>query len=208
MLTRHGNPEFLTAQPVEIQLRPFEVMMMEVLPAAAADTSKPPREVIETSPIYSYRGALGVLAGRPDLEVHFADAQELSAKGFAKRVSTLESTLPAYSGGRHHLALACTFKKNGRWWRQNQMSLFAQAIATVDGLVIEFTRTPDYRQNGNYQWNPWIVFSAPLPRRFTGKSVQIGVTSYLPQGVEMTTDLWVIKEWWRPRNRPLPNHWV
>lgn len=32
--------------------------------------------------------------------------------------------------------------------------------------------------------------------------------SYLPEGVEMTTRVWSIKEWWKPRMRPLPNYWV
>lgn len=54
----------------------------------------------------------------------------------------------------YHLAAVSSFKKDGRWWWQSQMSEFVQAIATVDGLVVEFTRTPEYRQTGNQQWNP------------------------------------------------------
>ena len=88
------------------------------------------------------------------------------------------------------------------------MSDFVQAMAKVNGTVVEFASTPDFRQIGNNQWNPWIVFSAPLPRSFAGVQIQFGINSHLPENVEMTTDLWVVKEWWQPRMRSLPDYWI
>lgn len=75
------------------------------------------------------------------------------------------------------------------------MSEFVQAIAKVDKFVVEFTQIPDFRQNGNNQWCPWIVFRAPLPRSFAGKQIQFRISAYLPAGVDGTTDLWLVKEW-------------
>jgi hypothetical protein len=143
-----------------------------------------------------------------DLEIHFADAAQLEGRGFKKGFSAFQAKLPEYTGARHHVAIVNTFRKDGRWWRQSQMSEVVQAIATVGDAVVEFTRTPEYRQISNNQWNPWIVFSAPLPRSFSGQDIRFGITSHLPPGVEMATDLWVVREWWSPRTRSLPNYWV
>jgi hypothetical protein len=74
-------------------------------------------------------------------------------------------------------------------------------------VMIEFARTPDYRQVLS-QWVPWIVFSAPLPRSFAGRPLELGITTYLPPEVEMDTEVWVVKEWWKPRTRPIPNSWI
>jgi hypothetical protein len=142
------------------------------------------------------------------LEIQFADAGDLQRHGCAKSYSVLEGQLPAYSAERHHLAIVCTFKKGGQWWRQKSMTDFVQATAVVDGVYMEFTSTPDFRQTHNNQWNSWLVLSAPLPKAFTARPIEMGITSYLPEGVEMATEIRVVKEWWRPRSRPLPNYWI
>jgi hypothetical protein len=81
-------------------------------------------------------------------------------------------------------------------------------VAKVDDAVVEFTATPDFRQISNNQWSSWIVFSARLPASFAGRTIQFGLSTYLPEGVAMTTKLSVVKKWWKPRRRPLPNYWV
>ena len=174
----------------------------------ASGLALPGRETIETSPIFSYHPKLNPIARVEDLELHFADAGKLSAKGLEKKNATFEARLPDYGGGRYHLAVVNTFKEGDRWWRQNRMSEFVQAIAKVGSLIVEFTATPDFRQDSNNQWCPWIVFSAPLPRSFAGKPIQLGISSYLPAGVETTSGLWLVKEWWPKRRRSLPNYWV
>jgi hypothetical protein len=208
VLMRQGNPDFAVGQVAEIRLRPFEVMLIEVQPAAASDSGLAGREAIENTPVYSYPVPTRPGAYRKDLEIHFADAPDLQKRGCGKTLSVLAGQLPAYSGGRHHLAIVCTFKQGGRWWRQKSMSDFVQATGVIEGVYLEFTSTPDFRQTHNNQWNPWLVFSAPLPKASAGRQMEIGITSYLPEGVEMATDIWVVKEWWRPRSRPLPNYWI
>jgi hypothetical protein len=198
MLTPAGGP-------VEIELMPFEVMMIEVGGAAEAGLAS---RALTLPPVFSYHVPVRPMPYREDLEVHFADAAKLVEMGMKNRVATFEAQLPEYPEERYWIAIVNRLRKGGRPWRQNQMSQFVQAIATVDGSVVEFTRTPDFRQVSNNQWNPWIVFSAPLPKKFAGRPVQFGISSYVPEGTEMSTDLWVIKEWWKPRMRPLPNYWV
>lgn len=182
--------------------------MIEVKPASAVDSGLAEREAIESAPTYSYRVPIQPGAYAEDLETHFAEALDLGKMGFDRKVSVFEGQLPAYSGGRHHLAIVCTFKKGGQWWRQGEMSKFTQATAVIDGSYFEFTCTPDFRQTGSYQWNPWLVFSAPLPIAFKDRPMRIGITSYLPNEVELVTNIWVLREWWRPQTRPLPNHWT
>ncbi len=206
-LSRAGNPVFQGGGQVEIQLMPFEVMMLEVQPGEAGEPLLANREVT-LAPVFSYHVPVRALPRREDLEVHFADAVKLAQSGMKNRVETFQAELPEYPEERYWIAIVNKLAKDGRPWRQNQMSQYVQAIATVDGEVVEFTRTPDFRQVSNNQWNGWIVFSAPLPKRFAGRPIQFGVSSYVPEGTTMTTDLWVIKEWWRPRMRPLPNYWM
>jgi hypothetical protein len=143
-----------------------------------------------------------------ELEMHFADAEILERRGYRKRYKAFEGALPGYAAGRHHVALVITFNRQRRRWRQAQMNELVQAMAEVEGCTVEFTATPDYRQISNNQWNPWIVFSAPLPATFRGRPIRFGVSAYLPADVDMTTALWVVKEWWPPRRRSLPNYWM
>ena len=208
ILTRQGNPDFTVGEAAEIQLRPFEVMMIEVQPADPANSRLAAREAIEKEPIYSYLVPTRPSADKKDLEIHFADASELLKQGCVKSSSVLEGELPGYPPERHHLAIVCTFKKAGQWWRQKSMTDFVQATAVVDGVYLEFTSTPEFRQTHNNQWNPWLVLSAPLPKAFTARPIELGITSYLPEGVEMAVEIRVVKEWWRPRSRPLPNYWI
>ena len=208
VLTSKGSPYFTVGEEVEIQLRPFEVAMVELTPEGSADSGLPTRELLESSPRYSYGVPIREIAGGPDLEVHFADSEVLERRGYSKRDKVFEGTLPGYAGGRHHVAVVNTFSRKGRRWRQAQMSELVQATAEVDGSAVEFTATPDYRQISNNQWNPWIVFSAPLPATYTGCPIRFGISSYLPKDVETSTELWVIREWWKPRMRSLPNYWI
>ena len=207
VLTRNGSPHFTVGEEAEIQLRPFEVAMVELTPEGNAVTGLPTRELLESSPKYSYGVPVREIPGNPDLEVHFADSEVLRGRGDSKRYKAFEGTLPGYAGGRHHVAVVNTFSRKGRRWRQTQMNELVQATAEVEGAVVEFTATPDFRQTSNNQWNPWIVFSAPLPAAFTGRLIRFGISAYLPDDVDMTTNLWVVKQWWPPRMRSLPNYW-
>jgi hypothetical protein len=208
MLTRQSSASFAAGEEVEIQLRPFEVAMIEVTSQPIAEAGLATRELIEARPRYSYNVSIGEATGASELEMHFADAEVLERRGYRSRYRAFEGTLPGYADGRHHVAVVNTFSRQGRRWRQSQMSELVQAMAMVDGSIVEFTATPDYRQTSNNQWNPWIVFSAPLPVAFAGRRIQFGISSYLPADVETSTKLWVLKQSWKPRMRPLPNCWI
>jgi hypothetical protein len=208
VLTSKGSPYFTVGEEVEIRLRPFEVAMVELTPEGTADSGLPTRELVESSPRYSYGVPIREIPAGLDLEVHFAESEVLERRGYSKRYKAFEGTLPGYADGRHHVAVVNTFNRQGRRWRQAQMSELVQAMAEVEGSVVEFTATPDFRQISNNQWNPWIVFSAPLPTAFTGRPIRFGISAYLPADVDMTTALWVVREWWPPRMRSLPNYWM
>jgi hypothetical protein len=208
MLTRQGSASFAAQEEVEFQLRPFEVAMIEVTPQPITEGGLPTRDLLESMPSYSYGVPIKEAVGASALQMHFADAEVLERRGYRRRYRAFEGTLPEYADGRHHVAVVNTFSHRGRRWRQSQMSELVQAIAVIDGSILEFTGTPDYRQTSNNQWNPWIVFSAPLPAAFAGRRIQFGVSSYLPAEVETSTKLWVLKQTWKPRMRPLPNCWI
>jgi hypothetical protein len=208
VLSRNGSPDFTAGEEVEMQLRPFEVSMVELTPEGNADIGLPTRELLESSPRYSYVVPIQEIPAGQDLEIHFADAEVLERRGYSKRYKAFEGTLPGYAAGRHHVAVVNTFSRKGRRWQQTQMSELVQAMAEVEGSSVEFTATPDFRQVSNNQWNPWIVFSAPLPATFRDRAIRFGISAYLPAEVDMTTALWVVKEWWPPRMRALPNYWI
>jgi len=208
MLTRKGSSSFSVGEELEVQLRPFEVAMIEVAPQALAEGGSPARELMEPSSRFSYGVPIREAAGASELEMHFADSEVLEHRGYRRRYQAFEGTLPGYTNGRHQVAVVSTFSREGRRWRHSQMSELVQAMAMVGGSIVEFAATPDYRQISNNQWNPWIVFSAPLPAAFAGRRIQFGISSYLPEDVEISTKLWVLKQTWKPRRRPLPNCWI
>lgn len=207
-LAMQGNPSFSGGQNIGIQLRPFEVVMIEVTPGTGVDSMSSVRECITPSTWHSMELASQSISFPAELRIPFSDAPILEKKSFRPGYAARQCDLPQFSEQRHYLAMVCQFQKDGKPWRRSQMSEVAQAIGDVDGRVIEFTRTPDFRQTNSNQWNPWLVFSAPLPGVFSGKRVRFGLNTYLPEGVTCQTTVWVVKEWWTSRMRPLPNYWV
>jgi hypothetical protein len=63
---------------------------------------------------------------------------------------------------------------------------------------------PDGRQYGNTQsfGSSWVVYKVRLPKRWSGKPLQLAVHSWLPDGVQAKTEAWVIKQWWQNETRP------
>jgi len=87
------------------------------------------------------------------------------------------------------------------------MNELVQAIAKVGDTVVSSRRHLIFRQVSNNQWSSWIVFQHTLPASFAGRTIQFGVSTYLPEGVGTSAKFWVIKDWWKPRRKPLPNYW-
>lgn len=206
-ITREDGSSFLCGERSELWLRPFEVLMLEV--GLADRAPAPPRRVLAPS-----AEGLGVplpLKSQPLaawMNIEFADAERFEREGKRKRAEAFAATLPPLEGEQPILAFAVRLWKDGQEWRYSPVvAEIVQVVARIGSEHLVLIPVPDGRQFGNTQkaGGSWVVYKAPLRRQWSGERVKIAVHSYLPAGVEMQVEGWIVKQWWQDRGRPLPD---
>ena len=171
-LAVQGNPGFASGQDIGIQLRPFEVALIEVTPGGTK-ASTPVRECVTSSSWHSKQLMSQSISFPAELKIPFADARSLEDQGFHAGSSAMSCELPEISDQRQYLALVCRFTKDGKPWRRSQMSEVAQATADMEGRTIEFTRTPPISArpatiSGTRGWSLAPLCRAPFPENKSG----------------------------------------
>jgi hypothetical protein len=100
-------------------------------------------------------------------------------------------------GGRPHvLAIVLQLRKDGKWWRYRQPADLIQASARVGDQTLHLEAVPSFRQTGNNQWAPWLVFKIRANPAWSGKDFRVAINAYLPPEVDCQDEGWVVPEWW------------
>jgi len=140
------------------------------------------------------------------LNIQFADAATFAAKGFKPNDQSFTAALPAFGNDPSVLAVAVRLRRGDDEWKYAPtVEQIVQPILRIDGENVQMIPVPDGRQFGNTQsfGCSWVVFKTRLPRRWSGKSFELSVHSWLPPGVEARTEAWVVRQWWQNETRPV-----
>ena len=205
-LVQKDGSRFKIGDRPEFWLRPFEVLMLEVLPDKGAAESLPAREVSSQQ-----AADLGISLGLEPVPfedwmgVRFADMDRFEKEGQRKSTYTFACQLPSLEGDPPILAVAVRLSKGGAEWRYSPVVVeIVQVVAHADGRRIQLIPVPDARQYGNTQkaGSSWIVYKTRLNRHWSQKELRFAVHAYLPERVEPQIDAWVVKQWWKEKARP------
>jgi hypothetical protein len=72
-----------------------------------------------------------------------------------------------------------------------------QAKATIAGQpILRFEAVPNFRQTGNNEWCPWLVFKIRMNPAWSGGELIAAINAYLPPEVEVQAEAWVVPQWW------------
>ena len=209
---------FESGQAIEPWLRPFEVALWEVVPEGH-QTNLPQALIRRTLPTkqpdaQSHRLELESEPVGAGMEIYFAEPDphfrsamnrptldEFKQRGYEKRILARMAKLPDLYGRRHVLALVLRLKREGKWWRYRQPADLIQMSARVDEQVLHFEAVPSFRQTGNNQWAPWLVFKIRTTPGWSGKDLHVAFNAYLPPDVECQDEGWVVPEWWTGKQK-------
>jgi hypothetical protein len=205
-LLRPDGARFKAGDTLGVWLRPFEVLMLEVTPAAKDAAGLPSRSVSRQQ-----AAALGVavplkpatLDGRMD--VRFVDASSFATQGLKKKVYAYETTLPSSAGDQPILAVAVRLRKGEADWRRSPTVVqIVQVLARIGDQDVQLIPVPDGRQFGNTQsyGSSWVLYKVRLAPQWSGKPLKVAVHAYLPDGVEAQIEAWEVQRWWQDETRP------
>ncbi len=204
-LRRPDGAQFKTGDTLDLWLRPFEVLMLEVR-AGAKDESLPLRSISDRAAI-NLGISLPLRTVPPDkaLDARFADAATFAAKQLKPGSQSFDAALPALGDDPSILAVVIRLRRGDAEWRHAPtVGQIVQPILRIDDENVQMVPVPDGRQYGNTQsfGCSWVVYKARLPNRWSGKPFQLAVHAWLPDGVQAKTEAWVLKRWWQDETRP------
>jgi hypothetical protein len=205
-LLRSDGGAFKSGDALQVWLRPFESLMLEVSPDVKQH--RLPLRSVSDSQAADLGRALVLKPATLDqhMDIRFADAARFQGQGFKKKTYAFETTLPAFEGGPQPiLAVAIQLRKGGAEWRYAPTVVqIAQAVARIGEQDVQMVPVPDSRQYGNTQADgcSWVVYKVRLGAHMSGKKLKLAIHAYLPDGVEPEIKSWVVKRWWQEDARP------
>ena len=206
-LLRPDGARFKAGDTLDLWLRPFEVLMLEVGPAVKGAAALPLRSVTRSQAAALGRAiALPPATLDPHLDVRFADANSFAAQGLKQKVYAFETTLPARTGDQPLLAVAVRLRKGDAEWRHAPtVAQIVQVVARIGQQAVPLIPVPDGRQFGNTQAAgcSWVLYKVRLNPQWAGQPLQLAVHAYLPDGVEAQTEAWEVQRWWQDEARPV-----
>ena len=206
-IARENGRRFQAGETVDVWLRPFEVLMLEVREAGGAIVNLPGREL--TAERAAAVGQALELKPRTEAEwmnIRFADAARFEKQGFKKQAQAWTATLPTLDGETHILAIPIKLRQGYfEWFYSPAVAEIVQVVAYIGEQKVQLIPVPDARQYGNTQKMgcSWVVYKLRLNPAWSGKQLQFVVQAYLPESVEPRVEAWVVERWWKESARPL-----
>lgn len=206
-LLGEDGSEFKVGGRMELCLRPFEVMMLEVTPGKNTALPAPARRL--SLPQIANLGLqlnLQPVSVSSSMVVQLADAERFKKEGKIKKTSAFECTLPSLAGDPPTLAIPVWLRRANAEWRYSPVVVeIVQVVAWLDGRRLQLIPVPDARQYGDTQKAgcSWVLYKIRLNPEWSHKKLQFAVHAYLPGDVEPQIEAWVVKQWWEISTRPL-----
>ncbi len=205
-IVAEDDSPYRVGDALELWLRPFEVLMLEVKPGAKA-AALPLRELpAEDAAALGASLSLEAVPPDPSLDVQFIEAARFEQQGFQRQSYGFQTTLPALDGPQPILAVVIRLRQGADEWRGVPVvAEIAQARVRISERNVQLVPVPDARQFGNTQKAgcSWVVYKVRLSRTWSRESVQLAVHAWLPEDVETQVEAWVVKRWWQESARPM-----
>jgi len=218
-LARPGGGTFRLGDALELWLRPFETLMLEVGPSAPAEGRRPIRSIgPAAAAALGARIELKPAALDERMDVRFAEAEAFAKKDLVRKVYAFEAQLPSLGGPSAEippggakeepisiLAVTIRLGKGATEWKYAPTVVqIVQGLARVDGEDAQLIPVPDGRQHGNTQsfGCSWLTYKARLSPRWSCGHLQLAIHANLPADVEARVECWVVRRWWRENTRP------
>ncbi len=206
-LARHDSSEFKTGDLVEIWVRPFEILMLEIAPSEGISQTLPVRTV--DSREYADLGIRLALQSIPHagwMKMQFADAARFEKEGKQKKEFAFAAELPSLEEGTHILAIPIRLRRGKVEWRYSPTVVeLVQVVARIGQQKVQLIPVPSARQYGDTQQAgcSWVLYKIRLGPRQSHQQLQFMVHAYLPEDVEPQIEGWIVKQWWKESTRPL-----
>ncbi|MGH9611944.1 MAG: hypothetical protein ACRD4P_02570, partial [Bryobacteraceae bacterium] len=199
------HSSFRTGSEVELWLRPFETLLLEIKPRSSGDL---PRRLFTGSDAEQYGTSLklGNSEIKPWMEMEFADASQFKKAGMLRNMNRYSARLPKLAEGRSVLAIQIQLREGDDEYRYAPVvAEIVQLRARLGGHDIQLIPVPDPRQYGNTQSAgcSWVVYKIPISAAHSEQPLEFAIHSYLPEGVRAITEAWVVRRWWQESTRPL-----
>ncbi|MBZ5563468.1 MAG: hypothetical protein LAP13_13740, partial [Acidobacteriia bacterium] len=205
-IVRENGLECKVGEVIQLWVRPFEVLLLEVNPSSIP-AALPAREIFaERAAELGKRLSLAPAAKADWMEIRFADAARFEQLGFKRKFSAWTSTLPPLRGDQPILAIAVRLREGAAEWRYSPVvAEIVQVLARIGDQKIQLIPVPDARQFGNTQKAgcSWVVYKVRLNRQWSGQRLQFAVHAYLPESAVPLVEAWVVNQWWEESTRPL-----
>jgi hypothetical protein len=207
-LLRPDRAEYKAGDVLQVWLRPFETLMLEIATRSKGQSRLPVRGVTqEQATSLGNRLALNPTPLDERLDVRFADAARLEReKKLTKKIYCYETTLPSLTGDQPILAVMVRLRKDGtNWLYAPVVTEIVQPRVRIGKEELQLVPVPDGRQFGNTQnaGCSWTVFKSRLNPQWSGRKAKLAVHACLPEGGVALVEAWVVKRWWEENTRPI-----
>lgn len=191
-------------------MRPFEVLMIEVLSREDRDNTPmmPPRNIFSQQA--SDMGVPLVLQGLAQedewMQIKFADEKRFEAEGKRKKVFPFTTTLVPLEGKHAVLAISIRLLAGMEDWRYApSVAEIVQVVARLGNQTLHLIPVPDARQFGNTQstGGSWVVYKSRLSLQANPSDFRFAVHCYLPEQVLPVIEGWLVNQWWEEQSRPV-----
>jgi hypothetical protein len=206
-LLRPDQAEYKAGDVLELWLRPYETLMLEITARSKGQSGLPVRGVTQEQAT-----ALGTpLALKPtpldeQLDVRFADAARLEReKKLTKKTYSFETKLPPLAGDQPIFAIEVRLREDGtNWLYAPVVAEIAQARVRIGDEDLQLVPVPDGRQSGNTQSAgcSWTVFKSRLNPDWSSHNAKLAVHCLLPERAEARVAAWIVRQWWEEAARP------
>ena len=206
-LLRVDGSRFRVGDKVDLWLRPFEVLMVEVRPSGRGKERLPIRSISQEPPAgLGVSLSLQTVPLDPGMDIAFADATRFQKKEYRKRSYAFETILPPLAGEPSILAVAVRLREGDAEWRYSPVVVdVVQVLGRIGEQPVQLIPVPDARQFGNTQKAgcSWVMYKTRISPQWSGQRLIIAVHAYLPTGVQAHIQAWVVKRWWEENTRPV-----
>ena len=170
-----------------LQLRPFEVVILEIGIGLAAEGWPPCRETLIPASQKLNANLEIVKAGKiPPPQPKRSDTTGYSEKCFRSWIE-----LPDISGSRS-LAFIIRLSRLGEHWYHKEICSLFSVEAAIGNQKLDCRKTPDsFSMNG--PGSPWLLFAMDVDAKHSAKTLEIEAKALLPEEIDWQLECWLYR---------------